>query len=152
HSNRGASVQIWTADADGSRAVQLTSMDALATTGTPRWSPDGQWIAFDSNVGGNAHVYVIPAEGGRQRARTSGPSDNCVAAWSRDGQWIYFTSTRSGGHQIWRVPTAGGEPQQVTQHGGEAPTVSPDGQSLYFTKEDGAGGLWKMPIAGGNEA
>lgn len=30
-----------------------------------------------------------------------------------------------------------------------SPSVSPDGECLYFVKGDGANGLWKMPIAGG---
>src|SRR5436190_18976460 len=92
YSNRSGSVQIWTANADGSQPVQLTSMDPLATTGTPRWSPDGREIAFDSNTGGSYQIYVVGSTGGRPRALTSGPA-NCFAAfWSRDGRWIYFGS------------------------------------------------------------
>jgi Tol biopolymer transport system component/predicted Ser/Thr protein kinase len=150
HSNRGGSVQIWTADADGSRPAQVTSMDAMATTGSPRWSPDGQWIAFDSNAGGHIHIYVIGADGGRPRALTSGASENYVATWSPDGRWVYFTSNRTGEPQIWRIPSAGGDAEQVTHAGGEAPTISPDGEWLYFTRRDGADGLWRMPVAGGS--
>jgi Tol biopolymer transport system component len=149
HSNRSGSVQIWTADADGSRPAAVTSMDVGATTGTPRWSPDGQSLAFDSTAGGNTHIYVIAADGGRPRALTHGSSQNYVAAWSHDGHWIYFTSTRSGNAQVWRVASAGGEPEQITHDGGEEPTISPDGEWLYFTRADGANGLWKMPVAGG---
>jgi len=152
HSNRGGSGQIWTSDADGSRAVQLTSMDPLATTGSARWSPDGEFISFDSNADGNFHVYVVPSGGGRVRALTTGSSQNYVAAWSHDGRLIYFASNRSGEKQVWRMPAAGGQPEQVTKHGGEAPDVSPDGKWLYFTKNDGAGGVWRMPLGGGDEA
>src|SRR5262249_43320367 len=137
HSNRSGSVQVWTADADGSRPVQLTSMEATATTGSPRWSPDGQSIVFDSTAGGNTHIYVIAADGGRPRALTHGTSQNFVADWSRDGRWVYFTSTRSGKSQVWRVASAGGEPEPVTRDGGEAPRVSPDGEWLYFSRGDG---------------
>jgi Tol biopolymer transport system component len=154
YSNRGGSTQIWTANADGSQAMQLTSMDPLATTGTPRWSPDGQRIAFDSNagsggVGGTYQVYVIGADGGSPRALTSGSSGNFTATWSPDGRWIYFSSTRDGQEQIWRVSPEGGEPEQVTRDGGSAPTFSPDGRHLYFTRGDGEVGLWRMPLEGG---
>jgi eukaryotic-like serine/threonine-protein kinase len=150
YSNRGGSVQIWTANADGSQAAPLTSMDAFATTGTPRWSPDGQRIAFDSNAGGPYHVYVVGADGGKPRALTSGGAGNFVATWSPDGRWIYFSSARSGKEQIWRVPPEGGEAEQVTRDVGAAPAISPDGRYLYFTRGDGAEGLWRMPIEGGD--
>jgi Tol biopolymer transport system component len=148
HSNRGGSVQVWTSNADGSAAVQITSMDAMATTGSARWSPDGRSLVFDSNAGGKTHVYVVPSDGGRVRAITTGSSQEYIATWSADGRWIYFTSNRSGRPQIWRVLASGGDAQQVTQESSEAPTVSPDGKWLYYTKRDGADGLWRMPIDG----
>ena len=33
----------------------------------PRWSPDGDLIAFDSTRTGRQHIYVMPAEGGEAR-------------------------------------------------------------------------------------
>jgi Tol biopolymer transport system component len=126
-------------------------MHAMATTGTPRWSPDGRRIAFDSNAGGDTHIYVIDADGGQPRALTSGASNNYISAWSRDGRWIYFSSNRTGELQIWRTPAAGGEAEQVTHAGGQAPDFSPDGKWLYFTKKDGVDGIWRMPVKGGDE-
>jgi eukaryotic-like serine/threonine-protein kinase len=150
HSNRGGSVQIWVANADGSNAVQVTSMDPVATTGTPRWSPDSRQILFDSNAGGY-HLYIVSADGGQPRALTTGSSRNFIGWWSPDGRWIYFTSDRGGQLDIWRMRTDGSAPEQVTHNRGEAPAISPDGQWLYFTKEEGVKGLWRMPIAGGQE-
>ncbi len=151
-SNRGGSVQIWTSVVDGSNAVQLTSMDPMATTGSPRWSPDGQRIAFDSNAGGNYQIYEISADGGQPRALTSGTSSSFIASWSPDGRWIYFSSDRSGRLEVWRMPAGGGEPEQVTREGGQASTLSPDGQWVYFTKKDGTDGLWRIPVIGGAES
>jgi serine/threonine protein kinase len=149
YSNRSGSVQIWTADADGSHAVQLTSMDPLAISGSPRWSPDGQYVSFDSNTGGHYHIYVVKADGGQPRPITSGAYNNFVSSWSRDGRYVYFTSGRTGRPEIWRAPFAGGDAEQVTRTGAECPDLSPDGQWLYFTKDGGAGGLWRMPVGGG---
>lgn len=39
----------------------------------------------------------------------------------------------------------------MTRGGGIAPTESPDGKTVYFTKESGTEGLWKMPVEGGPE-
>ena len=151
HSNRGGSVQIWVAEADGSKPQQLTSMDDVATTGTPRWSPDSKQIAFDSNAGGTGyHIYVIGANGGQPRAITSGGTRNFVSTWSADNQWVYFTSDRSGRGEIWRARATGGGEEQVTRNGAESPTISPDGQWLYFVRREGDT-LWRVPIAGGAE-
>jgi Tol biopolymer transport system component len=59
-----------------------------APTGTPRWSPDGKLIAFDSRANGVAQIYVIPAEGGEPRQVTTDAMGGQVPAWSRDGEWI----------------------------------------------------------------
>jgi Tol biopolymer transport system component len=150
HSNRGGSVQIWVANADGSNPVQLTNMNPHAVTGTPRWSPDGQQLLFDSNAEGPSHIYRISADGGAPKPVTSGSASDYIGAWTSDGQMIYFSSNRSGTSQIWRTRVAGGQPEQVTQDGAEAPDFSPDGKWLYFTRKTGAGGLWRMPVAGGS--
>jgi hypothetical protein len=52
---------------------------------------------------------------------------------------------------IWRMRPDGSAPEQVTRGRAEAPSISPDGQWLYFTKEEGVQGLWRMPISGGPE-
>ena len=46
------------------------------------------------------------------------------------------------------MPVGGGEPEQVTRHGGQAGTLSADGAWLFYTKKDGADGLWRMPMSG----
>ena len=56
---------IWIAAENGSDAQRLT--DNQARDQFPRFSPDGQWVAFSSNREGNYDVYVIPASGGKPR-------------------------------------------------------------------------------------
>lgn len=150
HSDRGGSVQIWTCMVDGSQCSQITNMQAL-NTGSARWSPDGRQLSFDSNAGGRWEIYTVSADGGKPRALTSDNSTNVIPSWSRDDQWIYFASTRTGGFQIWKVPSQGGAALQVTHSMGTAAVESPDGKTLYFTKNDGRDGIWKMPVEGGAE-
>jgi len=47
------------------------------------------------------------------------------------------------------MPASGGEPVQVTRAGGTGPMESADGKTLYFVKDNG--GLWQMPVEGGEE-
>ncbi len=151
-SDRSGSSQIWVAESDGQRPVQLPSFN-VPMAGSPRWSPDGRQIAFDSRVAGHTDIYVISAEGGKPRRLTTGPSHDALPSWSRDGAWIYFCSDcNSSNQQIWKIPAAGGQAVQVTRNGGFDNVESPDGrQYLYFTKGYRVPGIWRMPVAGGEE-
>ena len=146
-SDRSGSLEIWASDADGSHAIQLTSLRSLS--GTPHWSPDGKWITFDSRVEGHGAVFVVSAAGGEPRQLTSGQSDDIVPNWSGDGSHIYFASKRSGNTEIWRIPPAGGSPAQVTHHGGFEAEESADGHWLYYSK--GTGGIWRTATEGTGE-
>jgi dipeptidyl aminopeptidase/acylaminoacyl peptidase len=120
--------------------------------GTPRWSPDGRQIAFDSRPAGNGDIFVIDFQGGPPRKLTNEASNEVVPSWSRDGRWIYFASDRTGGsYEVWKMPSTGGSAVQVTRHGGFAAFESPDGRFLYYAKGLTVPGLWRIPTGGGEE-
>ena len=149
-SNRSGPIEIWLADADGSNAIQLTSMASAGASlaGLPSWSPDGQRIAFHSNSEGQSKIYVVSAAGGKPRRLTDGPAR--AATFSRDGKWVYFDSERSGEFELWKVPVAGGEAVQVTHNTGVIGFESPDGAWLYYTQTGGPpSALWGIPTSGG---
>jgi serine/threonine protein kinase/Tol biopolymer transport system component len=151
HSTRSGRDEIWVAAADGTRAVQLTSLSG-PRCGSPRWSPDSSAIAFEANPDGNWDVFVIPAAGGKARRLTTQPTQEAVPGWSHDGRSIYFWSDRTGSPQIWKMPSGGGDAVQVTRRGGFEALESSDGTVLYYTKtDDGREGLWSMPVSGGEE-
>ena len=55
----------------------------------PDWSPDGRWIAYDSDESGRSEVYVQPYPGPGARyvvSRDGGRSP----AWSRDGRELFY--------------------------------------------------------------
>jgi eukaryotic-like serine/threonine-protein kinase len=150
-SMRSGTQELWVADQDGRNALQLTSFNGRLG-GTPAWSPDGQSIAFDlRNEDGRGDVYVIAARGGAPVRLTDHPADDLVPSWSRDGQSIYFGSTRTGRYQIWRMSARGGDPVQVTQHGGTYAKESTDRKYIYYGRTGPFTGLWRVPVAGGEE-
>ena len=149
-SYRSGSYEVWVCGTEGEQPVQLTELNAH--TGTPHWSADSRDIVFDSRREGNADIYVISAEGGRPRRLTPDPSEDVCPSWSRDGKWIYFGSTRGGSFQTWKMPAAGGPAAQVTKQGGFEGFESPDGQFFYYAKGRGVPGIWRVPVAGGEEA
>jgi len=148
YSNRGGSLQIWTANRDGSQMQQLTSLPGPITA-SPRWSPDGRQIVFDSNTGGVFQSYIMTADGGRPRLLIN-DKPAFFSNWSRDGRWVYFVSNRTGESQIWKTQPESGASVQVTHGGGTVPMESPDGKTLYFGQER-TGTLWRMPVEGGQE-
>src|SRR5262249_37426670 len=125
------------------------SLDAFS--GTPRWSPDGERIAFDSDVGGKWAIFVVSSNGGKPKRMTSVAANDDAPSWSRDGKWIYFVSDRNGADQVWKMPAEGGESVQVTKKGGTEAAESSDGKTLYYAKGRFDTGLWKVPVGGGEE-
>jgi Tol biopolymer transport system component/serine/threonine protein kinase len=149
-SNRSGNDEVWVCDGDGRNAFQLTRTKGVLS-GSPRWSPDGKWIAFDSRPEGQADIYVIPSTGGTPSRLTRDPAEDVVPSWSRDGHWIYFASNRTGSWQVWKAPAQGGDAVQVTQKGGFAAFESPDARYIYYAKGRNVPGLWRVPVAGGDE-
>jgi Tol biopolymer transport system component len=126
----------------------LTSFGGPYVT-TPRWSPDGEKIAFDSNAAGDFDIWIVAATGGKAQRMTTHPTNDGNPSWSRDGKWIYFDSARNGEQEIFKMPAGGGEAIQITHDDGFAPLESPNGMYLYYTKALSDTSLWRMPLGGG---
>ena len=55
-SDQSGATEIWVADASGAHTRRLTSFNG-PLTGSPRWSPDGKYVAFDSRPEGES-IYM----------------------------------------------------------------------------------------------
>ena len=145
-SDRTGFPEVWLSDRDGSEQRQLTALKATGT-GRPVWSPDSASILFHSNAEGNSELYAVSAFGGVPRRLTKEASRETSGAWSPDGQWVYFVSDRSGRDEIWRMPAGGGEAVQMSDDNGGAPSLSADGEYLYYVRRMGnAGSLIRKQV------
>jgi len=79
-------------------------------------SPDGRWLAFDSNRNGVQQIFRVPLAGGQPEQLTSDSSDVFAPAYSADGREIAFHGFREGRRQVFVVSAVGGSATQVT-HG-----------------------------------
>ncbi len=98
------------------------------------WSPDGKYLVFTGERGGEFDIYRIPAGGGDEVRLTDTPGLDDGPEYSPDGRWIYFNSVRSGKMQLWRMRPDGSAPEQLTNdaYNNWFPHVSPDGRSVVF--------------------
>ncbi len=150
-SRSGAGVTaMWTCFSDGSNCAQLSPVGG-PHAGSPSWSPDGKWIAYDVSHPGGAEIQIINAEGGTPRALVRAEVGHYIQMprWSADGQWVYYESFP--GTQIWRVRASGGEPQLVADAAGWVTSESPDGKWLYYSSRPNTQPaiLRRMPTGGG---
>jgi dipeptidyl aminopeptidase/acylaminoacyl peptidase len=83
---------IWLVPTAGGEARRLTTH--AASDANPVWSPDGQWIAFESKRDDdeNTQVYVISTAGGEARRLTNMPTGASVAKWFPDSKRLAFVS------------------------------------------------------------
>lgn len=131
-SDRSGKAEIWIANTDGSDPIQLTFSRA---SGTPRWSPDGHSIVYDTlDDEGRWDVYRVDAAGGTPIPVVRDPADDNSPSVSGHGQWIYFASNRTGRYEIYRISPQGGEPAKLTDNGGWTAFESADRRSIYYSK------------------
>lgn len=136
---------LWLAPAAGGTATRLTAHDGLELF--PKFSPDGQWIAFTGQYDGDEQVYVIPATGGVPKQLTFYPArgplparwgyDNQVYGWTNDGKAVLFRSLRDSwdlSHsRLYTVSVDGGLPEPLPMPESGAGDFSPDGQRVAYS-------------------
>ena len=124
---------VWITGRDGGDARRLTSFQG--ETSNPRISPDGNWVAFSGQYGGNLDVYLVPVDGGEPKRLTWHPGDDEVVGWTPDGKRVMFASGRAstgGVTKFWTVSVVGGLPQALPIPRGSEGHVSPDGKRFAY--------------------
>ena len=109
--------------------TRLTFAPGLQTDVT--FSPDGRFIAYASDQGGNFDIWVQPTAGGGDPVQvTKSPAADTEPDWSPDGGQIVFRSERDGGG-LFVVSALGGPERRLTAFG-VRPKWSPDGSLILF--------------------
>jgi Tol biopolymer transport system component len=116
----------------GSAARPVTRGDQ--TVETAEISPDGKWLAFDSNRGGNYDIWRMPVAGGEPVQVTTNPANDFAPAWAPDGRSLSFQSMRNGNRDLFTIAVDGTDERQRTGSPAEELDShwSPDGKSLVY--------------------
>lgn len=102
----------------------------------PRWSLDGERIAFSSTRGqkGNLDIFVMNADGSYLVRLTDHPAAEQGPVWAHDGKSLFFTGERDGRGEIYRVWLHDKRVERITKGIDRAimPAASPDGRYLAY--------------------
>lgn len=136
-SNPNARVKIYTIDLATGRIVTVTTSGDWNDE-QPRWSPDGQRIAFKSDRAGSYNLYVMDADGRNVTRITDHFGNDHDPAWLPDGKSLLFASDRDRGPgrvDLYRIQLADRSVDRLTTNfEGFAfmPSASPDGNWAAF--------------------
>ncbi|MCG3207490.1 MAG: Protein TolB [Anaerolineae bacterium] len=140
--------------------VDLANGQTIPLTGaakikdwSPRWSPDGQTLAFLSERSGWAEVWLIGRDGQNLRQLTHLGLDVADIAWSPDGARLACTLNHGGAFELALLDARSGA--ATTLRGGlgfhSRPCWSPDGNFITVEYEDPGQppDLYRVAVPGG---
>ncbi len=145
---------LWLVAYSGGDARRLSSTEAGEWG--PCWSPDGRWIAFNSNREGATLPYLFSPETGETKLIIR--DSYTISDWFADGQSLLCTRySQSFGNSFFRVPLDGSRPVLLAEIGDRYASLAPDNQSLVFNRDGNphresyrgsiAGELWSIDLA-----
>jgi Tol biopolymer transport system component len=151
---------LWRSRADGTERRQLTFPPQ--TTALPRWSPDGQRIAYSSRGPGEPWLTHTVAAGGGKPQPVPGGAGDLDATWSPDGTRLAL-GRMSADHSEQRpiviqiADLRSGKASPIPgSEGRRSPRWSPDGRSIAALSADATGlaqyeletGRWRDLLVG----
>jgi dipeptidyl aminopeptidase/acylaminoacyl peptidase len=115
---------------------------------TPRWSPDGQWLAFvrpnDKDV---PQIHLLPMRGGEARTLTDLPKGAAAPVWSPDGRTIAFSSTTIADDM--KKPDPAAKPERKSDVKVVTRAVYRANGNPTYVDADRRAHIWTVPVPAG---
>ena len=117
---------------DARRTLQRVTFDDASLPRDASWSPDGHWVVFVSDRGGNTDLWKQRIGDPDPERLTTSEASESQPEWAPDGRAIVFRSERDGGG-LYIIPANGGDARRVSSFGYE-PRWSPDSTRILFKR------------------
>lgn len=127
------------ADSDGYNDKPLVIAESPLMS--PKWSPDGRFIAYVSFEGNRSAIKIVDVARGSIKKVSNFPGINGAPAWSPDGKSLAVVLSKDGTPNLYIVSLIDNSLQRITKSRAidTEPYWSPDGKSLVFTSNRGGG-------------
>jgi len=135
---------IWKASTQGGVAQRLTIHDGQERF--PKFSPDGQLIAFTGAYDGNSDVYVMSVHGGEIMRVTFHPGTDTVVGWHPRKGKIMFRSARraySRFERLYLIAPDGTGLEELMMHEAVAGSFSGDASKIAYNRIARETRTWK---------
>ena len=138
---------LFIADYDGHnpRAILNSKYSIIS----PRWSPDGEKIAYVSFEKRKPVIYVQNIVTGERVLLANFRGNNSAPAWSPDSKKLAIVLTYSANSQIYTIDADGKNIKQLmrTRSINTEPTWAPNGKEIYFSSDRaGSAQIYKVDI------
>jgi tricorn protease len=135
---------LWLVPRDGGVATPLVS--PAGSERFPRFSADGQAVAFVGNYEGDTDLYTISLAGGFAERVTHHPSNETLCEWLPNGDLLYFANGQAGlqrQSQVFTVSSIGGMPTTLPIPYGTFSSIDESGTWLAYTPRTRDNRTWK---------
>ena len=154
---------VWVYDLERGVPTRLTFHEGY--DGDQVWSPDGEYLVFNSDRGGRDGIFRKRADGSGEAEFIAELEEGSLfpSSWSSDGKFLIGEASTSG-NDIWALSLEEGAELEMflaTEFGEISPAFSPDGRWIAYTSDESgtdevyvrpfpaAGGKWQVSDEGG---